>query len=128
MQYRRARTQHERGRAGFGTLIVLIMLVVSIYTAIQIIRVYNKHWTFEEDVNELVRFAVTNFHGEIQQHITDQIIDMLDCMGAQYDRDQIRVNVDEHEATITVDVWYSQSLKLPFFPQPKQFYISVRSG
>ena len=53
---------------------------------------------------------------------------MLDYMGAQYDREHIKVNVDENEEKITVEIWYSQSLNLPFFPNPKQFYISVRSG
>ena len=127
MKYVKAQIQNEQGNIGFGTIILLLILVTSIYDAIQIIRIYNKHWTFEEEVNEFVRFAFTDLNGESHQQITERIIEMLDEMGAQYNKKHVKVNVDENEGKITVEVWYSQSVNVPFPPNPKQFYIYIQS-
>jgi len=127
MKSLRDRIQNEHGTGGLQTIIALAVLAAAVYAALQIFTVYDKHWTFEEHVKTLVRLAFVNLHGDRKQQIFDQIIDMLDDMGAQYDKKDIRVNVDKKEKKITVEVWYSQTVKLPFFPNPKQFHMKIQS-
>jgi hypothetical protein len=126
MKHFRVRIRNEQGGAGPQSIIVLAILAVTIYAALQIFTVYDKHWTFEKHVKTLVQFAFVNLHGDRKQQIFDQIIDMLDDMGAQYEKKNIRVNVDEKEKTITVEVWYAQTVNVPFFPNPKQFHVKIQ--
>ena len=126
MKYVSERIRNGQGGADPSSIITLAILAVAIYAVFQIFTVYDKHWTFEKHVKTLVQFAFINLHGDRKQQIFDQIIDMLDDMDAQYEKKNIRVNVDEKEKTITVEVWYAQTINLPFFPNPKHFHVKIQ--
>jgi hypothetical protein len=126
MKHFRVRIRNEQGGAGPQSIIVLAIFAVAIYAALQIFAVYDKHWTFEKHVKTLVQFAFVNLHGDRKQQIFDQIIDMLDDMDAQYEKKNVRVNVDEKEKTIAVEVWYAQNINVPFFPNSKRFHVKIQ--
>ena len=127
MQAIHPNNKHVRGGTGIKTLIVLGVLGVAIYTGLQIFKVYDAYWTFEKDVETLVRFAFVNIPNDRQQQIVHQITEMLDSIHAQYDMKNVKVTVDEEAQKITVDVWYAQIINVPLFPNLKFFHVHIQS-
>jgi hypothetical protein len=126
MQPLRIHTRHERGSSGLKTLVALALLGIAVYAGLQILTVYDAYWTFEKDVETLVRFAFVNLQGNRQQQIVDHIAEMLDSLNVQYTKHDIRVTVDDVRKQITVDVSYAQTINVPFYPNPKVFHTHVQ--
>jgi hypothetical protein len=126
MQPIRMHTLHERGSSGLKTLLVLALLGITIYAGLRIFTAYDAYWTFEKDVETLIRLAFVNLQGDRQQQIVDQITEMLDSLNVQYTKNDIRVTVDEEHKQITVDVSYAQFINVPLYPNPKIFHLHVQ--
>jgi hypothetical protein len=118
---------NKRGAGGPKAIIALLILAAVIYAGIQLVPIYWDHWSFEDDVKTLVQFAFVNYRDKREKRLTDDIINMLDEMGADYEKKNVDVKVDEGAKKIKVKVWYTRSHKLPFYPNPKQFHIDVEN-
>ena len=128
MQARRKYTHNicECGRISLGTLIVLAVLSTASYATFQLFTAYDAYWTFEKNVGTLVRFAFVNMQNDRQQQIVHRIDEMLDGMDVQYKQKDVNVTIDEGDKQISVDVWYSQLISLPFYPNPKHFHLHMQ--
>lgn len=117
--------RNERGAAGIKAIIALIILGALAYIGIQLIPLYWDHWNFEDDVKSKVQFAYVNYDkNKVQEALTATIYSLLDEMGAQYEKKNVRVKVDQNTKKITVEIWYSRTHNLPIYPpNPKSFYI-----
>jgi len=122
-------TRDERGAAGIKAIIALVIVGVCVYAGIQFIPLYWDHWNFEDDVTTKVQFAYVNYdRAKVQEALTQDISKMLDAMGAQYEKKNVRVQVDNNTRKITVEVWYSRTHNFPVFPpSPKPIYIKVEN-
>ena len=118
---------NERGAAGPKAVIALLILAAVIYTGIQLVPIYWDHWSFEDDVKTKVQFAFVNYRDKRERRLTDDVIGMLDEMGADYEKKNVKIEVDEGAKKIKVEIWYTRSHKLPFYPNPKQFYINLEN-
>lgn len=121
--------RNERGAAGIKAIIAFVIVGVCIYAGIQLTPLYWDHWNFEDDVTTKVQFAYVNYdRDKVQEALTTTIYGMLDQMGAQYEKKNVRVQVDSSTRKITVEVWYSRTHNFPIFPpSPKPFYIKVEN-
>ena len=121
--------KNERGAAGIKAIIALIILGALAYIGIQLIPLYWDHWNFEDEVASEVQFAyVKHDKNKVQENLTATICSLLDAMGAQYEKKNVRVKVDQSTKKITVEVWYSRTHNLPVYPpSPKPFYIKVEN-
>ncbi|GAK56334.1 hypothetical protein U27_03296 [Candidatus Vecturithrix granuli] len=122
-------TRDERGAVGIKAIIALVIVGVFVYAGIQLIPLYWDHWNFEDEVTTNVQFAYVNYDREkVQEALTAAIYGMLDKIGAQYEKKNVRVKVDNNTKKITVEVWYSRTHNFPVFPpNPKPFYIKVEN-
>lgn len=120
--------RNEQGSAGVKAIIALAILGAFAYAGIQLIPLYWDHWNFEDDVTTKVQFAFVNYEREkVQEALTASVYGMLDAMGAQYEKKNVRIKIDNNRK-ITVEVWYSRTHNLPFYPpNPKPFYIKVEN-
>jgi hypothetical protein len=115
---------NERGAAGIKAVVAIAILVAVIYAGFQLIPVYWAHWNFEDKVKQKVLYAFNNYT-DVEKELYNEITRMLDRMGVTYDKKNVRVKIDKQTKKIQVEVWYSRTVNLPFFPNPKQFYVKV---
>lgn len=119
---------NERGGAGPKAIIAIAVLIAVIYSCIQLIPIYWRHWSFEDALKEQVRFLFVNVNSDYETYLHNFIITELDLMRADYDKEKnIHVKVDMKLKRVDVKVWYSRTVKLPFFPNPKQFYVEAEN-
>jgi hypothetical protein len=111
----------------FWAVIAITVLCGGIYAGFPVFRAYNAYWIFKEDVEELVSFAVENVQSDQKQQIVRQIGEMLDSMNVRYDQEDVDVTVDKGIEKVTVDVWYTQTINVPLFPNPKHFHVHAQS-
>ena len=110
-------------------LFILFVISAAMYAAFQMFAAYDTYWTFEKDVETLVRFASANMSSGRQQKLVHKIDGMLDDMGVQYNKKKdVNVTVNEGTEHIAVDVRYSQHINLPYYPNPKQFHLHVEGN
>lgn len=115
----------ERGAAGIKAIIAFAIVGVFIYAGIQLIPLYWGHWNVEDEIETKVKFAYVNYDREkVQEALTTEIARLLDDIGAQYEKKNIRVKANPNTKEITVEVWYSQTHNMPVYPpNPLPFYI-----
>jgi hypothetical protein len=121
--------RNERGAAGLKAIIAIVILIAVIYTGIQVIPVYLANYNFEDKVKGEITLAFVNYPQDTQKKLEGAIMGMLNDMGATYDKKNVRVKVggDPTGKKIVIEVWYSRTISLPFFPNPKQFYVKVEN-
>ena len=117
----------ERGTAGFKALIALLILAAIVYTGIQLVPIYWDHWNFEDEVKTELRFLFVNVQAKREEYLNNFVIGKLKEMGAEYKKENVRVKVDDSKKKAKVEIWYTRTHKLPFFPNPKQFYINLEN-
>lgn len=68
-----------------------------------------KRREFEESVTTNIRFAFVNYPRHTKENLTKVIINLLDRINAEYERRNIKLQVDERTREIHVDILYSIS-------------------
>ena len=114
---------NERGAAGTKALIAIIILGAFVYVAIQIVPIYWGHWNFQDSVDTRVQFAFVNYPRKTKENLERDVFRLLDGMNAQYDKKNVKIDVDDKKKKVVIEVWYSRTHSLPFYPNPKEFYI-----
>lgn len=117
--------RNEQGSAKIITVIILLILAVLIYVGVQLFPLYWDHGDFEETVRTTMISALVPPYRDVDANVKQTIMSLLDEMGAQYEKEHVKVEVSSDNKTIRVEVWYSRSHRLPLYPNPKQFYINV---
>ncbi len=120
--------RNDRGAAGIKAVIAFAIVGAAIFAAVQLVPIYWDHWDFEDSVNTEVQFAFVKYKGsDIQGLLESEFTRLLTKMGAEYEKKNIKVKVDKKK--IHVEIWYSRSHSLPFYPpNPKQFYINIENA
>lgn len=115
----------ERGSAGIKAVIAFLILGAFAYAGTQLVPLYWDHWNIQDEIETKVKFAFVNYDKEkVQQALTNEIDKLLNDVGAQYEKKNVRVKVNQSTKEITVEVWYSRTHNMPVYPpNPKQFYI-----
>ncbi len=127
MKQKRLRLTNEWGAAGIKAIIALLIVAAVIYSGIQLVPIYWDHYSFEDDLNTEVRFLFVNVPSEREKHLNNFIVGRLKEMGAKYEDKNVKVDVDDGKKKVKVDIWYGRPHNLPFYPNPKQFYIHVEN-
>jgi hypothetical protein len=120
-----ASRSHEQGAAKVLIVIVLLILAVLAYAGVQLVPLYWDHEDLEETIQTTMISALVPPHKDVEATVKRKIITMLDDMGAQYNQENIKVDVSDDYKTIHVEVWYARSHHLPWYPNPKQFYLKL---
>jgi len=113
----------QRGAAPINLIIALVVVGAAVYAGSQIVPLYYYHWNLQDDVKQFVDFAFVNMADKPEKQLNAKFIQLLDEIHATYEKKNVKVNVDESSKKIVVEIWYTRSVKVPFFPNPKQFYI-----
>jgi hypothetical protein len=121
--------RNERGAAGLKAIIAIVIFIAVIYVGIQLIPIYLAQYNFEDKVKGEVTLAFVNYPQDTQKKLEGTIMGFLNDMGATYDKKNVRVKIggDSTGKKIVAEVWYSRTVNLPFFPNPKQFYVKVEN-
>jgi hypothetical protein len=115
---------NERGAAGSKAIIAIIILGVFVYTAIQLVPIYWGHWNFQDSVDTRVQFAFVNYPSKTKENLERDVFRLLDGMkNVQYEKKNVKIDVDGKKKKVVIEVWYSRKHDLPFYPNPKEFYI-----
>ena len=122
-----SKVMNERGSAGMKALIALVILVVIVYAGFQLVPIYWDHWNFQDHLETRVQFAFVNYPNNPDKELADEIYRLLDDMGAQYQKKDVKVTVDPSKKKIIVEVWYWRSHNLPLYPNPKAFYLKIEN-
>lgn len=133
MRTRKIMTLNERGGTRLSAIIAIAILGALVYVCVQVIPILWANWNFEDAIKNKVQFAFINYK-DVKKELPQDIKKTLDKMGATYkDKDvKVEVEVDQegNKKKIIVEVWYSRTHKLPslpFFQNPKPFYIRVEN-
>ncbi len=126
--YELQKTRSSQGRAGLQAIIALLILAAVVYTGIQLVPLYWAHWNFKDKVEEKVKFTFVNYSSNHEKKLRSEIISLLKDMGAEYEDKNVKVDVDPRQKKVKVEVWYSKSHNLPFYQNPKQFYVTAESN
>ena len=106
-------------------VIGVILLLIAGFAAIQLFPLYWDHWNLEKTIeNEMLNRLVPPYK-DIEVGITQKIISVLNDIGALYEKEYIKVEVLPDNSRVSVEVWYSRSHHVPFYQNPKQFYIKL---
>ena len=116
---------HEQGAAHVLLIIIVLLLGVGGYAGFQLFPLYWDHWNFEDTVRTVITAPTGN---DVEAGVKQQIMQLLDKMGAQYQPEHVRVNVNAEQKSIEVEIWYARPHHLPLYPNPKQFYLKLRQA
>ena len=115
----------ERGAANVLIIIIVLVLVIGGYAGFQLFPLYWDHWNFEDTVRTVITAPTGK---DVEAGVKQQIMQLLDRMGAQYQPEHVRVDVNTEQKSIEVEVWYTRPHHLPLYPNPKQFYLKLRQA
>ena len=115
----------ERGSARIKAVIAFVILGAFVYAGIQLVPLYWDHWNVQDEIETKVKFAYVNYNmDKVQEALTTEIYRLLNDIGAQYEKKDVRVKADASTKRITVEVWYSRTHNMPVYPpNPLPFYI-----
>lgn len=115
----------ERGSASILIIVIVLVLLIGGYAGWQLFPLYWDHWNFEDTVRSIMSAPTGN---DVEASVKQQIMQLLDKMGAQYQENHVRVVVNTEQKSIEVEVWYARPHHLPLYPNPKQFYLKLRQA
>jgi hypothetical protein len=115
---------NEQGSAKILTVSILLILAVVVYAGVQLFPLYWDHWNFEEAVRTTMIATLVPPYKDVDSKVKQAIMTLLDNMGAQYEKEYVKVEVSSNHKTIHVQVWYARSHHLPLYPNPKRFYLN----
>jgi hypothetical protein len=122
LEHMRISPTNEQGSAKVVVIIVVILLAIAGYVAIQLAPMHWDYANFEKRVRESAISRLVPPFTDVEATVRNDIAGLLDAMGATYEKDHIKVEVSEDNRTIHVEVWYSRKHSLPLYQNPKQFY------
>ena len=117
--------KHEHGSAKVVVIIVLVVLAIGAYAGIQLFPLYWDHWNFEKTADSQTVATLASARQNIEATVKQQLVQLLDAMGAQYQPEHVRATLSSDQKSMRVEVWYARSHRLPFYPNPKQFYVKL---
>jgi hypothetical protein len=117
---------HERGAAGIGVIVALIILALAVYVGITMIPIYAAYYDLKDKLEQDILFAQQRFTGDLQKAITEQVYLYLDEMGINvtYEKKDVSVKVHKTTKAVAIKFSYIHSHKIPGFP--KQFDVDVQ--
>ena len=128
MRERRDILMNERGSAGTSATIAIVLFAACVYVLFQLVPIFWDHWSLEDEIKTKIQFAFVNYPRDREKTLKAEIKKDLDDIGANYTEKDLKVDVDEKRKKIKVEVWYTRSHKVPFYPpNPKQFYIKLEN-
>lgn len=119
--------RNEHGSAEtIKAVIAVAILGIFIYVAVQLVPMYNDHWNLEDDMKTLVQYPPQGGKSEEKsKRIQAEVFKLLDNINADYQKKDVKVNVEKKN--ISIEIWYSRTHTLPLFPNPKQFHLTVKN-
>ena len=117
--------KQEQGSAKVLLIVLLVLLAIGAYAGIQLFPLYWDHWNFEETAETQMVATLASARENIDATIKQQIVQLLDNMGAQYQPEHVRVALSTDQKSVQVEVWYARPHHLPLYPNPKQFYLKL---
>jgi hypothetical protein len=118
--------RNERGNTTVIIILVVLAIVIIGFAATQLAPLHWDHATFEQAVQTTMISEMVPPYQGVETTVAQKIMRELDAIEAFYEKDHIRVNVNDADKTIQVEIWYSRSHHLPFYQNPKQFYLKLR--
>jgi hypothetical protein len=115
----------QHGLAMSAVIVILAILGIAGYAASQLFPLYYAHWDLEQGIQTTLMGALTPPYTDVVPKVTQAVTQMLDKLGAQYAKEQVKVELSSDNKTIQVEVWYARPHHLPFYPNPKRFYVKV---
>lgn len=121
----RAIQKHEQGSAKVLMIVLLVVLAIGAYAGIQLFPLYWDHWNFEEAAQSQMVATLASAKQDLEATVKQQIVQLLDNMGAQYQPEHVRTALSSDQKSMQVEVWYARPHHLPLYPNPKQFYVKL---
>jgi len=119
--------RNDRGSAGMKAAVAIAIVGAAVFAGIQLVPLFWGHWSFEADVKTAVRFAFDNHRQDTQKNLRKEIIGLINRIDAEYEDKDVKVTVEQAKKKILVEIWYSRAHSLPFYENPKQFYIRIEN-
>ncbi|PIE36015.1 hypothetical protein CSA56_01745 [candidate division KSB3 bacterium] len=120
------RLKNERGNATVTIIIVVLVIAIIGFAAIQLAPLYWDHANIEQVVHTTMISEMVPPYQGVEAKVAQKIMSELDVRGALYEKEHIRVHVNDADQTIQVEMWYSRPHHLPFYQNPKLFYLKLR--
>jgi hypothetical protein len=99
---------NRRGAGRLGCLIVLLILAVGAYFAVEFGEAYFRFYRFKDAMGQEARFATTRTDEQITAHLS-AVADSLELPpGAEL------ITISRGQTTITISSDYDEVIKLPF--------------
>ncbi len=125
MKNRPTNIDRQYGSTAVISAIVLIILGIIIFVAVQLFPLYWDHWNLEDSAKNALKLELVPPYDEVENKIRQTIIGLLDDMAAQYDEEHIQVVLTAETKRIRAEVWYSRNHHVPLYQNPKEFYLNV---
>ncbi len=116
----------ERGDSTVIIIIIVLILLIIGFAASQLAPLHWDHANFKQAVQTTMISEMVPPYKGVKETVTQKITAELDGMGALYKKEYIQVDINDTDRTIQVEVWYSRPHHLPFYQNPKQFYLKLR--
>ena len=117
----------ESGSSRLKTVVTLAILGALVYGAFQLVPIHWDHYSFREAVKEKVEFAFVHHPLYTQESLENEIFALLDDLGAEYEEEDVIVEVYQMNKEIYVSVRYWRSHDLPLYQNPKEFRVEVEN-
>ncbi|MCP4399980.1 MAG: hypothetical protein GY801_22070 [bacterium] len=114
---------NRRGSATVFIVIGVVLLAIAAFAAMQLFPLYWDHWNFEDTVENEMLHGLVPPYTDVEGTIAKKIVSLLKNIGADYKEEHIKVEVLPNNSKVFVEVWYTRSHHLPFYQNPKQFYL-----
>lgn len=121
----REKRTSEQGAVNILLIILLVILAIGAYAGIQLFPLYWDHWNFEKAAQSQMVATLASARENIEATVKQQIVQLLDNMGAQYQPEYVRAALSSDQKSMQVEVWYARPHHLPLYPNPKQFYVKL---
>ena len=116
--------KNEQGIAKI-TVILLLILAIAAYAGVQLFPLYWDHGNLEKAVQTTMMSVLVPPYKDVVSKVKQAIMTLLDNMKAQYEKEQVKVELSSNNKTIQVEVWYARAHHLPLYPNPKRFHLKV---
>jgi hypothetical protein len=105
-----ARSRNERGASTLGCLFSIMILMVVLYYAVDVGRVYWDYYKFQDEMETSARFAQTQSDDQIRKHLRDVAREL----GLPTEAQRIIIRRNQMPRTISIRSQYVVDIVLPF--------------
>ena len=117
--------RQEQGAAPIAAIIVVLVIAAVVFVVLQIAPMQWARANFKEKVMSEMMYTLVPPYKNVDEKVRNMIVELLDEMGAEYKDEYIKIEVSDNNKRIHVEVWYSKAHNLPFYQNPKQFYVNL---